>query len=73
MNVVLIVNVRQMNFITKMIETTLNMIFSVIAVTFLATLPMNKFTNAIIPTYFQFLQTLIIEIKFGIICILTNL
>ena len=49
------------------------MAFYVTTVTFLATLPMNKFTNAIIPTYFQFLQTPIIEIKFDIICILTNL
>ena len=32
------------------------MIFYLIVVTFLMTLLMNKFTNAIIPTYFQFIH-----------------
>ena len=45
----------------------------VIAVTFLVTLSMTKFTNIVIPTYSQFIRTSSIETKLGIICILTNM
>ena len=34
---------------------------------------MNKFTNIVIPIYFQFIQMPTIETKFGTICILTNM
>ena len=34
------------------------------------TLPMNKFTNVVIPTYFEFIQMPIIDPKFGKLCIL---
>ena len=47
--------------------------FYVTTITFLVTLSMNKFTNTIIPTYFQFIQMLVTETKFGMICILTSL
>ena len=49
------------------------MAFYVNAVTFLVMLSMNKFTNIVIPIYFQFIQMPIIETKFRIICNLTNL
>jgi hypothetical protein len=48
------------------------MAFYVIGVAFIVMLSMNSFTNIIIPTYFQFIQVPIIETKFGIICIVTN-
>ena len=34
---------------------------------------MNKFTNIVIHTYFQFIQMPIMETNFGIFCILTNM
>ena len=42
-------------------------------VTFLVTLLMNNFTGTLTPTQFKFIQMPIIEKKFGIFCILTNL
>ena len=42
------------------------MVSYVIAVTFVVTLSMNKFTNTIIPTYFQLIQMPIIARNFGI-------
>lgn len=47
------------------------MIVLVIVVTFLITLPVNKFTNTTIPNYFKFIQVPIIETKFGVLCTLT--
>ena len=39
----------------------------------LVTLSMNKLTNIVIPTYFQFIYVPYIESKFDIICNLTNM
>jgi len=48
------------------------MAFYIIGVAFIVMLSMNNFTNIIIPTYFQFIHVPIIETRFGIICIVTN-
>ena len=48
-----------------------HMIFYVTSIAFLVTLVVYKFI--VIPTCFQFIQMPIIETKFGIICILTNM
>ena len=45
----------------------------VIAVIFLVTLSTNKFTNIVIPSYFQFIQMPIDETKFGMVYALTSL
>ena len=38
---------------------------------YVVTLFMKKFTNMVIPSYFQFIQMPIIETEFGIFCNLT--
>ena len=43
------------------------MAFYITVVIFLVTLSMNKFTNIVIPTNFQFISMLIVETKFDII------
>ena len=52
---------------------TLSIVFYVTVVTFLVTFFKNKFASTVIPTYFSFIEMPIIETKFGIICIITNL
>ena len=49
------------------------MAFYVTVVTFIVTLSMNKFTITVIPTYFQFIQTPIIDTNSSIIFIVANL
>ena len=49
------------------------MAFYVTAITFLVAYFMEKLTNIVSQIYFWFIQMPIIEVKFGIICILTDL
>ena len=46
------------------------MAFTIIEISFLVTLSMNKYTNIVIPPYFQFIQIPIVKTELGIICIL---